>query len=261
MSKEDFMEIFALTQSLPGVFAVNISIFVGYKLHKVKGSLVCALATILPSFVIMMLIAMSFAHFQDNQVMIRIFNGIRPAVVALIVIPCISAARALKLKYWQLVLPAIATILIWQFGLSPVYIVLAGIAGGMLYTLWLKDKLRKQLTYFVRRIVCGVQPESDTPGFTAHFVHKTVYLLRIKRLTRLYIFFEFVRSHSFSYLSLSYSSSVTGSSHSLEVSSPGTSKARWANQPSEAAPCQCFTFAGIWITVPGRISTAGLPSS
>ena len=96
-----------------------------------------------PLFAIMMLIAMFFAHFQDNQVMIRIFNGIRPAVVALIVIPCISAARALKLKYWQLVLPAIATILIWQFGLSPVYIVLAGIAGGMLYTLWLKDKLRK----------------------------------------------------------------------------------------------------------------------
>ena len=91
MSKEDFMEMFALTQSLPGVFAVNISIFVGYKLHKVKGSLVCALATILPSFVIMMLIAMFFAHFQDNQVMIRIFNGIRPAVVALIVIPCIEA--------------------------------------------------------------------------------------------------------------------------------------------------------------------------
>ena len=39
MSKEEFMEMFALTQSLPGVFAVNISIFVGYKLHKVIGSL------------------------------------------------------------------------------------------------------------------------------------------------------------------------------------------------------------------------------
>lgn len=79
MSKDEFMEMFALTQSLPGVFAVNISIFVGYKLHKVSGSLVCALATILPSFVIMMLIAMFFARFQDNEVMIRIFNGIRPA--------------------------------------------------------------------------------------------------------------------------------------------------------------------------------------
>lgn len=143
MSKEDFMEMFALTQSLPGVFAVNISIFVGYKLHKVKGSFVCALATILPSFVIMMLIAMFFRQYQDNQVMVRIFNGIRPAVVALILFPCISAARALKLTYWQLILPAIATVLIWQFGLSPVYIVLAGITGGLAYTLWLKDKLTK----------------------------------------------------------------------------------------------------------------------
>lgn len=137
MSKEDFMEMFALTQSLPGVFAVNISIFVGYKLHKVKVAWCVHLPQSSPlchhdadSHVL--------RSFQDNQVMIRIFNGIRPAVVALIVIPCISAARALKLKYWQLVLPAIATILIWQFGLSPVYIVLAGIAGGMLYTLWLK---------------------------------------------------------------------------------------------------------------------------
>lgn len=120
MSKEEFMEMFALTQSLPGVFAVNISIFVGYKLYKVGGSLVCALATILPSFVIMMLIAMFFAQFQDNEVMIRIFNGIRPAVVALILFPCISAVRALKLKYLQLVAPAIATLLIWQFGLSPI---------------------------------------------------------------------------------------------------------------------------------------------
>ena len=141
MSKEEFMEMFALTQSLPGVFAVNISIFVGYKLHKVSGSLVCALATILPSFAIMMLIAMFFARFQDNEVMIRIFYGIRPAV-ALILFPCISAVRALKLKYVQLVAPVIATVLIWQFGLSPVYVVLAGIAGGLVYTLWLKDKIK-----------------------------------------------------------------------------------------------------------------------
>ena len=141
LSKEDFIDLFSVAQSLPGIFAVNISIFVGYKLYKVGGSLVCALATILPSFVIMMLIAMFFAQFQDNEVMIRIFNGIRPAVVALILFPCISAVRALKLKYLQLVAPAIATLLIWQFGLSPIYIVLAGILGGLVYTLWLKEKI------------------------------------------------------------------------------------------------------------------------
>ena len=60
---------------------------------------------------------------------------------------------------------------------------------------------------------------------------------------------------------LSYSASVTGSSHSLEAFSPGISKARWANQLSAAAPCQCFTLAGMWMTSPGSICTASLPSS
>lgn len=46
MTKEDFMQMFAITQSLPGVFAVNISIFVGYRLRGFWGSLVCALGTI-----------------------------------------------------------------------------------------------------------------------------------------------------------------------------------------------------------------------
>lgn len=75
--------------------------------------------------------------------------------------------------------------------------------------------------------------------------------------------FEQVRlcSRLANYFSLSYSSSVTGSSHSLAAFSPGISKARCANQLSVTAPCQCFTFAGMWMTVPGRISTAGLPSS
>lgn len=65
MSKEDFMEMFALTQSLPGVFAVNISIFVGYKLHKVKGSLVCATCHNPPLF----------CHHDADSHVLRSFSG------------------------------------------------------------------------------------------------------------------------------------------------------------------------------------------
>ena len=144
LSREEFMEMFALTQSLPGIFAVNISIFVGYKLRKVWGSIVCALGTILPSFVIILLIALFFTRFQENEIVIRIFKGIRPAVVALILFPCLTAVRSLKLKYFQLLVPAVAAVLIWKCGLSPVYVVLAGIAGGLAYTLWIKDKLKKR---------------------------------------------------------------------------------------------------------------------
>ena len=65
LDKQDFMDLFAMTQSLPGIFAVNISIFVGYKLKKVTGSIVCAGGTILPSFCIILAIALFFNHFQD----------------------------------------------------------------------------------------------------------------------------------------------------------------------------------------------------
>ena len=64
-----------------------------------------------------------------------------------------------------------------------------------------------------------------------------------------------------SYFSFLYSSSLTGSSHSLELFSPGTSIARWLNHSSGAAPCQCFTSAGILMQSPGFISTASFPSS
>lgn len=144
MDKESFLEMFALTQSLPGIFAVNISIFVGYKLKKFWGSLICALGTILPSFFIILLIALFFNRFQDNPIVIRVFNGIRPAVVALILVPCRSAIKAIRLGYMGLIAPAIGTILIWKAGVSPVYIVFAGIIGGLAYTLWLKKKLKRK---------------------------------------------------------------------------------------------------------------------
>lgn len=144
MDKEDFMQMFAVTQSLPGIFAVNISIFVGYKLKGARGSVVCALGTILPSFFIILLIAMFFARFQENPIVIRIFNGIRPAVVALILVPCLSAIKAIRMGYMELIAPLIGTMLIWKAGVSPVYIVLAGIAGGLIYTFQIKNRLKKE---------------------------------------------------------------------------------------------------------------------
>lgn len=143
LNKQDFMDLFAVTQSLPGIFAVNISIFVGYKLKNIPGSIVCALGTILPSFFIILGIALFFNRFQDNVWAVKIFNGIRPAVVALILVPCLSAAQAVHLSRLELIFPLAGALLIWKAGISPAYIVLAGIAGGLVYTFWIKDKLKK----------------------------------------------------------------------------------------------------------------------
>ncbi|MDH6304986.1 chromate transporter [Parabacteroides sp. PF5-5] len=135
ISKEEFIDLFAVAQSLPGIFAVNISIFLGYKLKGIPGSIVCALGTILPSFVIILAIALFFSHIQDNVWVEKIFKGLRPAVVALIAVPCLNAAITIGLT-WKTALIAIASaLLIWLVGVSPVYIIIIAAAGGLVYGL------------------------------------------------------------------------------------------------------------------------------
>jgi len=138
ISKEDFYDIFAVTQSLPGVFAVNISVFVGYRMKKLPGSMVCALGTILPSFLIILAIATFFTQVQDNIWVEKIFKGLRPAVVALIAVPCINAAKATKLTWKTAVIPITAAILIWYFNVSPIIIIILACAGGLLYKMRFK---------------------------------------------------------------------------------------------------------------------------
>ena len=138
LSKEDFIDLFSVAQSLPGIFAVNISIFVGYKLKKVPGGIVCALGSILPSFFIILAIALFFTHVQDNVWVEKAFKGLRPAVVALIAVPCLTTARSIKMSYKELVIPIAAALLIWKCGLSPVWVILAAIIGGLVYGLKIK---------------------------------------------------------------------------------------------------------------------------
>ena len=135
MSKEEFIDIFSVAQSLPGIFAVNISIFVGYRLKKKLGGLICALGTIMPSFVIILLIALCFTQVKDNVWVEKAFKGLRPAVVALIAVPCLTTARSIKLSYKQLIIPVGAALLIWLGGVSPAWIILAAIVGGLVYGL------------------------------------------------------------------------------------------------------------------------------
>ncbi|MDD4759659.1 MAG: chromate transporter [Bacteroidaceae bacterium] len=133
LTKEDFLDLMAISQTLPGVFAVNFSIYIGYKLRRLRGSLILALGTILPSFLIILTIAMFFATFADNQIIAAIFKGIRPAIVALIAAPCINLARAAHIKLTNVWLPVFTALAIWIFGVSPIYIIILVAVGGFLY--------------------------------------------------------------------------------------------------------------------------------
>lgn len=133
VSKEELVDLIAIAQSCPGVFAINISIFIGYKLKRVPGAVVTALGTALPSFLIILAIAMFFHRFQENGVVTAMFRGIRPAVVALIAAPTFNLARSARLSWDNCWIPVASALLIWLMGVSPVYIILAAGFAGYIY--------------------------------------------------------------------------------------------------------------------------------
>ena len=133
IAKEDFIDLLAISQSAPGILAVNISIFIGYRLRGIRGSIITALGTILPSFLIILAIALFFHNFKDNTIVERIFKGIRPAVVALIAAPLYKMGKSAGVTRKTIIFPVIAALLVWLLNLSPIYIIIAAILGGLLY--------------------------------------------------------------------------------------------------------------------------------
>ena len=133
IKREDFVDALAIAQSLPGVLAVNISILIGNKLRGLKGCLMATLGTILPSFLIILAIAIWFVQTYDNPVVERIFKGIRRAVVALIVSPVFSTAKTARINIKTVIIPIIVALSIWLGGISPIWFVLLGAIGGILY--------------------------------------------------------------------------------------------------------------------------------
>ena len=133
VSKEELLDLIAIAQSCPGVFAINIAIFVGYKLRKLRGALAATVGTALPSFLIILAIAVFFAAFKENKVIAAMFRGIRPAVVALIAVPTFRMAQSAKIGWTNCWIPVVSSLLIWLLGVSPIYIIIVAGLAGYLY--------------------------------------------------------------------------------------------------------------------------------
>jgi chromate transporter len=139
VSEKELLDLIAVAQSCPGIFAVNISIFIGLKKLGNKGALISAIGTCLPSFLCILAIALVFQQFRENVYVEHFFRGIRPAVVALIALPVFRMAKSAKITRYNIWIPIVAAFLIWILGVSPIFIVLAAGVSGYVYGKYLKD--------------------------------------------------------------------------------------------------------------------------
>ncbi len=133
LEREEFLDILAVAQACPGVFAINMSVYIGYRMKGVKGALCTCAGTALPSFLIILAIAMFFSAFRENRAIAAAFRGIRPAVVALIAMPVFNLARSAGIRFSNCWIPIACALAIWALGMSPVLVIVIAGAAGYLY--------------------------------------------------------------------------------------------------------------------------------
>lgn len=133
LSKGEFLDILAVSQATPGIFAVDMASHIGYKLGGVRSGICAALGVVAPSLVIILCIAIVFGQFRDNPWVEAAFRGVRPAVVALLAVPVFSMAKSAKVSWNNCWIPILSTCLIWLCGVSPAIIIFIAAMAGFLW--------------------------------------------------------------------------------------------------------------------------------
>ena len=136
IDEEEFLNMIALAQAAPGLIAVNSAIFIGWRIGGWKGVCGAVLGAALPSFLIILAIAMVFQEWKEYPAVEAAFKGIRPAVVALIAAPLFKMAKSAKISWLTALIPVTAALLIWLGHVNPVWVILATIVIT-LCSIWL----------------------------------------------------------------------------------------------------------------------------
>lgn len=133
LSEESFLEIVTIAQSLPGALAVNCSILSGYRIRGVRGALAAALGSVLPSFLVIVLVGAYLYRYADHPVAERFFSGVRPAVVALIMYYGITMLRKVWGSPGRLILVGAFLAVYVMLRPSPIVLILASVFFGFFF--------------------------------------------------------------------------------------------------------------------------------
>jgi chromate transporter len=143
IDRDDFLDMLALAQSAPGPIAINTAVFVGYKMAGIPGMIFTVLGSVLPSFIIILIIASFFVGIKDSEAVERAFKGIRPAVVALIAAPVLRLGKSAKINRKTIIIPILVAVLVAFAKITAVYIILAAAVLGILYGKFAKGRENK----------------------------------------------------------------------------------------------------------------------
>lgn len=138
IARDEFLDLLTLAQSAPGPIALNTAVFVGYKIRGLRGALASLAGVVVPSFAVILLVALLFADIRHDPWVDAAFKGMRPAVVALIVAPVLSLSRGMHRALYGAI--AASALAVWGLGWSPILLLAAAAAVGVAHELYLTKK-------------------------------------------------------------------------------------------------------------------------
>lgn len=134
VTEEELMDYYAIGQCTPGVIAVNVATFIGYKLTGLTGSIIATLGVITPSVIIITLIAAFLTNFADLPIVIHAFNGIRVCICILILNAIIKLGKKSIVDKLTLTIFLIVSVLSIVTNISPIiYVIISGVVGALIY--------------------------------------------------------------------------------------------------------------------------------
>ena len=138
LSDEEFLDSIAVTNSLPGPLATNCATFVGFKTAGFAGAISAVLGAIMPSFLIILVIAIFFGSIKDNRIVEYVFAGIRPAVVALIVYALVKLVKSMGVNLVNISISLAVLLLILLLNFHPIVAIV--ICGGLGFFFFRKEE-------------------------------------------------------------------------------------------------------------------------
>ena len=143
IDEDEIEDVVVLAQSAPGLLAVNMAIFAGYKIRGLKGSLAATFGAVLPSFLIILAIAMAFTNFKDNVFIQKFFQGLRPVAIALIVVPAVTMAQKGSKSWWQWLLMLITLFLVAFLKVSAIWVLVSILVVSIAITMAAEGRKKK----------------------------------------------------------------------------------------------------------------------
>ena len=133
-TEEEFVDAVAVCQGLPGVIAVNMATYVGYKKKGFTGSVVSTFAVVTPSFLMILIIARFLTAISDNPYVQGAMAGFRVAALGLVVVAVIQLAPKVIKDKWTAAAAVLAFVLIAVFDINTAYVILLFIVIGIIAT-------------------------------------------------------------------------------------------------------------------------------